>query len=303
MNAVQVWNPDDWELFSLNLLQTRHGALNVHKIPAAHQGDFGIDYYCTKEAVAYQCYAVEEPIDISTRADRQKTKITRDLAKIVANESQVGALFNEVKIKHWILLAPLHDSKEVNLHCSKKTKDMREKKCGALDETFEVAIHDLALFPAAVIANGLTSISRVKLSVPEPTIEEVQAWTAGSSNLLANAHHKLSKRSSPENVGEAVSDATSAFLQGNALLDALRNGSPDLHEKVTIAIKSRARRLQFAGPQGGQDASGILHAELDSLISAVQSAAPNLSIENAEQIAYGAISEWIMRCPLDFPNA
>lgn len=303
MSAVQVWNPDDWELFSLNLLQNRHGALNVHKIPAAHQGDFGIDYYCTKEAVAYQCYAVEEPIDISTRADRQKTKITRDLAKILANESQVRALFNDVKIKHWILLAPLHDSKEVNLHCSKKTKDMRDKKCDVLDETFEVAIHDLTLFPAAVIANGLTSISSVKLSVPEPSIQEVQAWTAGSSNLLANAHHKLSKRSSPENVGEAVSDATSAFLQGNALLDALRNGSPDLHEKVTIAIKSRARRLQFAGPQGGQSANGILHAELESLISAVQSAAPNLSTENAEQIAYGAISEWIMRCPLDFPNA
>lgn len=143
MNAVQVWNPDDWELFSLNLLQNRHGTLNVHKIPAAHQGDFGIDYYCTKEAVAYQCYAVEEPIDISTRADRQKTKITRDLAKILANESQVRALFNDVKIKHWILLAPLHDSKEVNLHCSKKTKDMRDKKCDVLDETFEVAIHDL----------------------------------------------------------------------------------------------------------------------------------------------------------------
>lgn len=89
MSAVQVWNPDDWELFSLNLLQHRHGALNVHKIPAAHQGDFGIDFYCTKEAVAYQCYAVEEPIDISTRADRQKTKITRDLAKIVANEMEI----------------------------------------------------------------------------------------------------------------------------------------------------------------------------------------------------------------------
>lgn len=302
MSAVQVWNPDDWELFSLNLLQHRHGTLNVHKIPAAHQGDFGIDFYCTKEAVAYQCYAVEEPIDISTRADRQKTKITRDLAKIVANEMEIKKLFNDVRIKHWILLSPLHDSKEVNLHCSKKTKDMRDKQCGVLDDAFEVAIHDLTLFPAAVIASGLTSISSVKLSVPAPSTEEVAAWTVGSSNLLANAHHKLLKRTSPENISDAVADATSAFLQGNALLDALRSGSPDLHEKVTIAIKSRARRIQFAGPQGGQSANGILHAELDSLISAVQSAAPNLSNENAEQIAYGAISEWIMRCPLDFPD-
>jgi len=46
---------------------------------------FGIDYYCTAEAVAYQCYAVQEPIDISVRADRQKKKITTDTTKIVSN--------------------------------------------------------------------------------------------------------------------------------------------------------------------------------------------------------------------------
>lgn len=74
---------------------------------------------------------------------------------------------------------------------------MRDKQCGVLDDAFEVAIHDLTLFPAAVIASGLTSISSVKLSVPAPSTEEVAAWTVGSSNLLANAHHKLLKRTSP----------------------------------------------------------------------------------------------------------
>ena len=93
-----------------------------------------------------------------------------------------------------------------------------------------------------------------------------------------------------------------SFLQGNALLDALRSGSPDLHEKVMSAIRSRARRLQFAGPQPGESAGEILNAELDALITAMQTAAPSLSTENAEQIAYGSICEWIMRCPLDFPN-
>lgn len=31
ISAVQIWNPDDWELFSLGLLQNRHGPLNVQK--------------------------------------------------------------------------------------------------------------------------------------------------------------------------------------------------------------------------------------------------------------------------------
>lgn len=301
-NAVQVWNPDDWELFSLSLLQHRHGALNVHKIPAAHKGDFGIDYYCTKDAVAYQCYAVEEPIDISTRAERQKTKITTDLAKIIVNHVEIAKLFLGTKIKHWVLLAPKHDSKDVNLHCSKKTTDMRGKNCPALDISFEVAIQDLTLFPSSAVAGGMAGVSSVKLSVPEPSKEELEHWSAGSPDLLANAHQKIVKRTGPSKVSDAVSEAITYFLQGNALLDALRNGSPDLHEKVMSAIKSRSMRLQFAGPQNRESAGAILHAELDALIAAVQSAAPSLSQGNAEQIAYGAVSDWIMRCPLDFPD-
>jgi hypothetical protein len=302
INAVQVWNSDEWELFSFSLLQNRHGPLNVQKIPAAHKGDYGIDYYCTKDAVAYQCYSVEEPVDIVTRAERQKRKITKDLAKVIANHLEIAKLFLGVPIKHWILVAPLHDSKEVNLHCAKKTGDLRNEKCSALDALFEVAIYDPHSFPTDAVAAGMSALSTVKLAIPSPTQEELDTWAAGSSDLLANATHKLKKRTGIGQVQEAVAEAIKAFLQGNALLDALRTGSPDLHEKVMSAIKSRARRLQFAGPQGASTAGAILHAELDSLISAMRTAAPSLSDENAEQIAYGSISEWIMRCPLDFPD-
>jgi len=303
LSAVQVWNPDDWELFALSLLQGRHGPLNVQKIPAAHKGDYGVDYYCTTDAVAYQCYAVEEPVDIATRADRQKKKITTDLGKLITNHIEVGKLFHGTLIKHWVLMSPLHDSKDVNLHCAKKTKDLRESGCVSLDPAFEVTIQDPDAFPTEVVASGMASLSKVKLSIPSPTQSEVDSGSVGSTDLLANATEKLKKRASPDQLDEFVAEAVRSFLQGNALLDALRSSSPELHDKVITAVKSRSRRLQFAGPTAGDTAGQILNAELDALIAAMQSAAPSLSAENAEQIAYGSICEWIMRCPLDFPNA
>lgn len=302
LSAVQVWNPDDWELFAQTLLHGRHGPLNVQKIPAAHKGDYGIDYYCTKDAVAYQCYAVEEPIDILVRADRQKTKITKDLGKLIKNHVEIGNLFHGCPIKHWVLMAPLHDSKDVNLHCAKKTKDLRGASCPAFDPAIEVIIQDLSCFPNDAVAHGMSALSKVTLSIPTPSQSELATWAAGSSDLLANATGKLKKRVPPDKLDDAVGDAVKSFLQGNALLDALRSGSPELHEKVTSAVRSRARRLEFAGPQSNGSAGEILHAELDALIAAMQAAAPSLSAENAEQIAYGSICEWIMRCPLDFPN-
>ncbi|MGV4857931.1 hypothetical protein [Acetobacter senegalensis] len=184
LSVVQVWNPDDWEIFVQSLLHGRHGPLHVQKIPAVHKGDYGIDYYCTKDAVAYQCYAVEEPIDISVRADRQKKKITKDVGKLIKNHVEVGKLFHGVPVRHWVLMAPLHDSKDVNLHCAKKTKDLRGANCTEFDPTVEVIIQDPTNFPSTTVAVGMSALSKVTLSVPMPSEEEMATWRHGDKDLL-----------------------------------------------------------------------------------------------------------------------
>src|SRR3546814_14042834 len=124
--VVHQGRPDDWESFAQSLLQSRHGVLNLHKVPATHIGDFGIDYYCLADLVIYQCYAVEEPIDIAIRADRQKSKITTDLKKLIAGASEVSKLLQSKTLNNWILLLPVHDSNDVKMQCAKKTTVLRE---------------------------------------------------------------------------------------------------------------------------------------------------------------------------------
>ncbi len=141
----------------------------------------------------------------------------------------------------------------------------------------------------------------MELSVPVPTADEMSEWQAGSPDLLANATHKLMKRTGSSGIQEAVANAVRSFLQGNAILDALRSSSPDLHENVVHAVAARYRRLNFAGPQGGPASGAILHTQIDNLIAAIKGAAPNLSDDNADQIALGSVCEWIMGCSLDFP--
>lgn len=301
VSVVQQWSPDDWESFALSLLYSRHGQLNVQKVPATHQGDFGIDFYCISEAVIYQCFAVEEPIDIAVRATRQKNKITTDLKKAIDGTDEITKLFLGAKVRRWVLLVPNHDSKEVNLHCAKKTMDTRALNLPHFDANFEVCVHDQTAFPGAALTTAMASLASVSLSVQQPTQAELDAWQAGSANLLANATKKLSKRIVPGDVQEAVVDGVELFLKANALIDALRSNAPDLHEKVVAAISTRSKRLGFVGPQGGPAATSIMNTELDTLVQAIRDAAPTLSQGNAEAIALGTLSDWIMRCPLDFP--
>lgn len=165
-----------------------------------------------------------------------------------------------------------------------------------------MAIYDQRSFPSGAVADGMARLSTIASKVPGTSQEEMDRWVAGASTVLATAMHKLKKRTIANGFAEAVAETIKYFLQGTALLDALRTASPDLHEKIMSAVNSRSCRLQFVGSQGGTTAGAILSSELDCLISAMRTAAPSLSIKNSEQIAYGSICEWIMRCPLDFPD-
>ncbi|HPB21966.1 MAG TPA: hypothetical protein PLL48_06535 [Novosphingobium sp.] len=300
--VINQWDPNDWEEFSHSLLHARHGVLNVHKVPADHQGDLGVDYYCVSDSVIYQCYAVTEPVHIDVRAQRQKDKITTDLRKLVRGAAQVSKLLLGAQLKAWVLLVPSHDSKDVNLHCAKKTTDLRARNIPLLDASFEVLVQDQRHFPGKALQDAMAGLANLSLNVPAPTPEELQDWEAGSPDLLANAAAKLGKRVSGPAVSVAVAQGVEAFLLGNVLIDALRRSAPDLHDKVAAAIQRRARTLNFAGPQGGTLPSNILHSEIAALTSAIKEAAPTLSDANAQEIALGTISEWIMRCPLDFPD-
>ena len=301
-NFVQQWGPDEWESFALSLLQERHGHLEVQRVPATHRGDLGIDFYCTSASVIYQCFAVEEPVDISTRAKRQKDKITTDLKKVVDSPAVVAKLFHGVPLTKWVLLVPLQDSKDVNLHCAKKTLDMRALNLSHFDATFEVCVHDQGYFPGGALKSAMSALTNVNLKVEAPTQKQLAAWRAGSPDLLVNATTKLSKRAAPGSVHDAVVNCVEVFLSGNALLDALRTSAPDLHEKVASAIATQSKRLGFVGPTGGPIANNIISNELDTLTSAIKGAAPTLSDDNAQQIALGTLSDWIMRCPLDFTS-
>jgi|ERR1051325_3330698 hypothetical protein len=119
------WDPNDWEGHVYGLLQDRHGPLNIHKVPARHKGDYGIDYYTLEDRAAYQCYAVQEPCEVVDRADKQKAKITTDIGKFCRNKAGLGKLFGSVKITRWVLVVPLHDSSQVNAHATSKTAEVK----------------------------------------------------------------------------------------------------------------------------------------------------------------------------------
>lgn len=291
-----IWDGDEWEGHVLHLLQAEHGAHNVQKVPAKHLGDCGLDFICLKHQLVYQCYAVQGPVDVAVRADKQKSKITTDIKKFSDLNGGAAAILKDQTIKRWILAVPLHDSKAVVEHAIKKAAEVRAKNLPYVDVDFQIIIQDRETFDADTWNHRMLLRRRIRPAVLEPTDDEIAVVSDGDQTLADNLRTKMAKRvSDPGELEDVVDDLLRVFVHSENAKDALRYMAPDAYEDVVRLISERLRRLRLGSRKLAGDP---LDAEIDSLKAAILSAVPNLDPGVADTIALGAVSDWLMRCPL-----
>jgi hypothetical protein len=298
----EFWDPNEWEQHVYGLLQDRHGPLNIHKVPARHRGDHGLDYYSLEDQVSYQCYAVQEPCEVAERADKQKAKITTDLKKFCTKRTQLSGLFGSVQMSRWVLVVPLHDSSQLNAHNTQKTAEVRRSGLTYVAPNFEVMIQDLESFDSWSRSVRALMRQSVTLSTQSASAQQIEQWSDASESLVTTLRNKLCKRvgTDEESINESVGDAIRWFLERENALETLRATFPELHEALIGVIQRHGQRLTLYGPPADGAAHQILRTELESLIKALKEI-PNVNDTSAHQLAIGTLAEWLMRCPLDFP--
>lgn len=295
--SIDFWAGEDWEAHVLGLLQDEHGAENVQKVPAKHRGDSGLDYFCLAKRIVYQCYAVEEPVGIDIRADKQKTKITTDIGKFCDLTKGAAEIFKNYKIRRWILVVPSHDSKEVNKHAMKKMEEVLAKDLPHVATDFQIVIHDRRDFSDESWVRRAQLRSRIRPLVPDPTDEEFRAVMAGDQSVIRNLRTKLKLRFSEEfEMEEAVDDALRLSIKSDNAVEALRTLAPEAYEDIRRLASQRLQRLRFGSK--GSGTGDRLDEEIDGLKSSILDTIPNLDEGTAETIALGTVTNWLMQCPL-----
>jgi hypothetical protein len=298
----EFWDPNEWEQHVYGLLQDRHGPLNIHKVPARHKGDRGLDYYSLEDQVSYQCYAVQEPCEVADRANKQKAKITTDLKKFCTNKKELSALFGSIQMTRWVLVVPLHDSSQLNAHATTKTAELRVFGLPYVATNFEVMIQDVESFDRT--SRTVRSILRQSISIPvQPaSSQQIEEWSEASESLVTTLKNKLGKRvgDEEEKLNESVSQSIRWFLDRENTLETLRGTFPELHEALMGVILRHGQRLSLYGPPTDGAPHQILRTELESLMKALKEI-PNVTDASAHQLALGTLADWLMRCPLDFP--
>lgn len=115
----------------------------------AWQGDLGIEGF-TRTGILSQCYCADEEYAPDELYVRQRDKITKDLGKLISNQTDLQLYLKQIKVKQWIFVTSGYKKKDIVRHCRDKAEEFKSFNLPILDDDFDVLIHDIDFFATEI---------------------------------------------------------------------------------------------------------------------------------------------------------
>jgi hypothetical protein len=301
-NHINSWGQKEWERHAKALCRLRHGPGNFKDVPDDHVGDFGLEGFST-DGFAYQAYAAKEPVSVADLYVRQRTKMNEDLQKFIANAKDISAMLGSIKICRWSLVVPRNGSARIVQHATKKALEI--SKCGLpyVDAGgFHVIVEtedDFAIERRKLIGVGLASLPIATGPVQKVEVEE---W-AGANDVLVNSADmkidKIDSSMSPTRKRQLRDEFIKNYIAGRNMLGKLKADYPEFWEKAVQVKSDRESNLTLDIALSDTMPKETIKSEIALMAARFKSSVPGIDDQTADLFAREAISDWLLRCPLD----
>lgn len=227
--------------------------------------------------------------------------MTDDIGKFARNRDALTRLFGPIVIRAWWFVIPRHENKQLNLHAEKKAAEVRSQKLSYCSADFFIHIatpDDFEKERRIELSLGLEEISLPDCDPSaENLIQLAQEEQAGCEILDG----KIVRMQIPQAQRQYFRDGwLRLYIKGKTILDYMSAETPDLYYRIRQSLSSKEERLFLEYSNGSP--IDIIHRIADELERDVQQSLHNISIRHCKDIVSYAIADWLMRCPLDFPE-
>ncbi len=301
-NNIRFYEGEEWEKRIQILLKRHYGLGNYQEVKAKHRGDYGIEGYSTCGSV-FQCYATEA-YDTKQKYEAQRDKITTDINKFINNKDKLIEIFGKTIIKRWILLVPSFDSASLVQHASKKAEEVLKANLPYVSQDFKVIIETDECFLKEI--NELTRVGAIEYDTPDIEIKNTdrESWLKSNHSLVNNLElkgNKIPKINADGKIEEFKISIVGHYLRGQNYLEEVNKYNPDLYARINDCKLTYERGLETMSYISSSPAPSIhLQDAKKEYSEQLQKPFSNLPIPKIEILVWEAISDWLMRCPLDF---
>ena len=292
---------DTWEKYCQKLLRLRYE--DYQEVPAQFGGDLGIEGY-TRSGLVFQCYCPDEDPGGRDLYEKQRDKITGDIAKLIKNASEISSLGVGI-IKEWHFLTPRYNSRHLLSHCRSKESEVRSRSLDTVHSEFTICLKDEDDYiPERNVLLGTGGL-RVQPSGEELALQALEELLTSDNEIVLNIKTKLGKL---ELVSGQRANLTrqlvGGYVVGQHELETLNQKFPSTYRSV-VQLKSATESQLPIRTLSSSDNHGTILREILEEYEDKLSADFSRSLSSAliSRLSTEAISDWVGRCPLDFPGS
>ncbi|EJQ2005343.1 hypothetical protein SNN53_000849 [Cronobacter sakazakii] len=295
-------DPKAWESFFKSIIWLHYKPANCCDLPDSHGGDFGLECY-TLDGHVFQCYLPAQSSDINKLYKAQQKKIYNDIQKFSKdNVKELEELFGTLKISRWILATPYNKSAKLSQYCTKKSLKVRELGLPYVADDFQIIVQTEESYSQEAFLLRRDSY-QLSLNLDDTTVDGAMKFISSNSSFLEKLNLKLPKLHDSVSRQEQMRNfLIQKFLDYQNLLDTLKQNWVDIYEVVYKCIQQRESNLVgifMLSPSNAQP-SGIMKDQIETLKKCIEEEVPTFKQADLEKITWGVISDWLIRCPLDF---
>lgn len=301
--VIHAYEGRAWEARIQKLLKLRYKIGEYQEIPDKHVGDFGLEGF-SRDGCAFQCYAAEEPVDTKELYEKQRRKMAQDIGKFINNRASLEKILDGVKINRWLLVVPRFDSAQLVAYARIKAEEVRQAGLPYVADDFHVGVVTDEDFAPEIQA--LAKVGGIQLELPtaDPDAQEMDDWARGNSPSISRMEQKIGKiktLSNQEQRSKLRDEMIRHFLVGQNALGRLKGTYPDLYEVVIRLKGERESFLAVESLLSSGPPNKTLRETINSFTSTLEAKLPGVAGQTAKVFAFEAASDWLLRCPLDFP--
>lgn len=295
------WKEKEWENYVNQLLSFHHSVLGDSYQPIPdYGGDRGLEG-CTNKGEAYQAYADQDSKNNKERTRKQKNKIRDDLKKFETYCDFWKEFFVESRLKHWTLMVPSLDDKEVVKYAKTQARKLVGKNLSFVDDTFFADVKTANEFPVAQAAIRIPSLPNLNSVVIEDS--DIDDYKVAEPVFVANLKLKLKKVNADATENEIDSNVSKWLrwhLVSCNLLESLK-AFPTLWEMLDELIYVTGQSIETENLyESRQPAQRLRESRAEFESKLMSDEIGFLSSANAINVSNGTIARWLGECPLDF---
>ena len=228
-----------------------------------------------------------------------KAKATTDLGKLFKYKDEVASILNNTKVTRWFLLCPFLDNKSVVAHVRRKGSETLSQGMVFLDPSFQALVHSQEDFVDEIEALRRQMVGPpITVADTDPGVVDKHAASPASKVLLAKLARAFPDLS-PYELDAKKNQYINRLVRHENTMTALKDHYPTLWEQTYETVSAEENRLILLGASGHAPRQQLVES-LNRIDESLKQDLPSLKHSMRQDLSQGVLSDWLMRCPLDF---